>query len=132
MLVYGNENQKLLLDAITIMLEYRVPCPVPRPIRSLFADRRRGRCPVHTAFLIPDIQRLGRLIHRGVIRPLRQAIALAVAIPGKTGPCFAEHRSEGWVGDDVYPRRRRMGVGTEINHVFTSVPGKPTQSIKVG
>ena len=131
-LIHWNEDRQLLLDPLTVMLEDRVPRPMPCPISGLFADRRRGRRPVDTGLLVPDVHRLRRWIHDGVVRPLRQAIALAVAIPGKARPRFADQCAEGGVGDDVHPGCRRVGVGAEIDRVFTPIRGKTAQAVEVG
>src|SRR5208337_775954 len=40
-LIHWNKDRQLLLDTMAVMLEYGVPGPMPCPISSLFADRRR-------------------------------------------------------------------------------------------
>ena len=119
--VRGNEDSQLLFNPLTVMFENRVSGPMPCPICGPLADRQRSRCPVDTGLLVPDIQHLRRWVQYRIIRPSRQAIALAVAIPGETRPRFADQCSKGRVGDDIHPRRRRMGVGAEINRVFMPI-----------
>ena len=95
LVIHGNEDRQLLLDAMAVVLEDRVPRPVPGPVGGLLADRRCGRRPVDSGFLIPDVERFRRRIHHRIVRPLRQAVALAVALPGESGPGFADERAEG-------------------------------------
>ena len=53
--IHRDKDRQLLLDPLAVMLKDRVPRPVPCPIGSLLADRRRCWRPIDASLFVPYV-----------------------------------------------------------------------------
>ena len=111
------------------MPENGIPYPVTDQVRRIGADGHRGRRPVLTGILIPQVDSFGGWVTNRVIMPGSQAIFTAVMRPGASQPCFGDKTAKLGLGNDVAPRCRRPLARFEVDDIFTSVGGKTAQSI---
>ena len=116
---------------MTVVLKYRVPRPMSRPIGGLLADRGSSCRPDHAGLFVPYEDRLGRGIQDGIIRPLGQAVPLAVSVPGESRPRFADDGPEDRIGKDIHPGGRRIGVGAQIDGVLPPIGGETAKAVEI-
>ena len=129
--IHGHKGEQLLLDGVAVVLADRVSLAVPRAVGIDLADRlRRGR-PEDAEIVIANVDRATRRIRNRIVRPRREAMALAVAVPGEARAGFRDERAEGRIRHHIHPRRGRLRAGAEVDGVFLSVLREATEAVEI-
>src|SRR4051812_36762272 len=89
----------------------------------------RGWRPEPAGLLVAQVERLAGRVDERVVRPGRQAVLLAVGLPGGAGAALRDDEPEGRVGDHVHPRRRRVRAGRQVDDVLAPVGREPARAV---
>ena len=129
--VRRNELEQLERYAVAGMLEPAVATPVTGDIHAgLVADRQGRGAPQRARVVVSNVDRFAGLIPDRIVRPGREPIVPAVSSPGAPAALRRHLEAESWIGDDIYPWRRRVVSVAQDRDVLLAVARKAAQSIE--
>ena len=97
---------------------------------SLPCAGARGGRPELAGVFVAYVEGFARQVANGIVAPGRKTVFVRVFAPGIDGAGFGNHRSEGRVGDDVDPGRRRALSRRKRDHIFAAVLGESAEAVK--
>src|SRR5271156_6032080 len=97
--------------------------------RGFVPYRQRGGRPYLAGGFVANIDCFSGRVENMVVGPRRELIFVAIERPGKAGPGFRDHESEGWIGDDIDPGLGRAQALVERDDVFAAAIRKAAQTV---
>ena len=116
-----HDDDQLLLDRVAVMFENRIALTVSCAVSILLADRQRRRGPEDAEVVVANVNRGAGRIGDRIVEPRREAIALAITVPGESRARLGDERAEVRIRHDVDPGSGSLLAGTEIDRVFFSI-----------
>ena len=117
-ILLDHKHEEIVPDAIAVLFYARVSLSVMNLPGPGSAGWRCSRSPEQPRFFVPEINVFRGSAGDRIVLPRRQAIHLAVAVPGDPLPCFIHEGAEIRVRENINPRCGSSGAAIQPDHIF--------------